>query len=486
MTSPPQAVADAGDDRGVRTGARSTLPASIGLVLSLGVIAWAMALPELADWNIHVNSFPPLHAEWDPRVGPGTVPALVVGAVTLGWARRFSTTASWRALLVGAYLLGVAWFVSLATVDGWDGIGVILESDYEYLDAARTIDSWGAVSNLLHEYIDRIPFTHPDNWRPHVAGHPPGALLFFVLLVALGLGGGLAAGWVVILVGATTPLAVLVTLRTLGAEHHARLIAPLLVVGPAAIWMAVSGDAVFAAIAAWGLALLARSATRTTALAVALWGLLAGLVLGYCVMMSYGLTALGLLSLAVLFVARNARPLPWAVLSASAVVGAFAVAGFAWWEAFPVLRERYYDGTARNRPITYWWWGNLAALSVSAGPLVGSSVVTALTRARAALSAAGGRSGGGALAGARDDRDAAEPPCASTRAVVILTLAALLTIVAVDATGMSKAEVERIWLPFVPWLLLGAALLSPRWRAAGLAIQVVGAVVVQHLLFTGW
>ena len=51
---------------------------------------------------------------------------------------------------------------------------------------------------------------------------------------------------------------------------------------------------------------------------------------------------------------------------------------------------------------------------------------------------------------------------------------------------MSKAEVERIWLPFVPWLLVGTALLSPRWRRWGLGIQLGTAIVVQHLLATGW
>ena len=51
---------------------------------------------------------------------------------------------------------------------------------------------------------------------------------------------------------------------------------------------------------------------------------------------------------------------------------------------------------------------------------------------------------------------------------------------------MSRAEVERIWLPFVPWLLLGCALLPERWRRGGLALQVVVALLVQHLLDTGW
>ena len=55
-----------------------------------------------------------------------------------------------------------------------------------------------------------------------------------------------------------------------------------------------------------------------------------------------------------------------------------------------------------------------------------------------------------------------------------------------DVSQMSKAEVERIWLPFVPWLLVACALLPERWRRAGVAIQVLVALLVQHLLFTGW
>ena len=45
---------------------------------------------------------------------------------------------------------------------------------------------------------------------------------------------------------------------------------------------------------------------------------------------------------------------------------------------------------------------------------------------------------------------------------------------------------ERIWLPFAPWLLLSCALLPERWRRRGLVLQLVLALVVQHLLFTGW
>ena len=64
--------------------------------------------------------------------------------------------------------------------------------------------------------------------------------------------------------------------------------------------------------------------------------------------------------------------------------------------------------------------------------------------------------------------------------------AALAMVVAADLSQMSRAEVERIWLPFVPWLLVSCALLPERWRRRGLVLQLVVALAVQHLLSTGW
>jgi hypothetical protein len=316
---------------------------------------------------------------------------------------------------------------------------------------------------LLHEYVSRIPLHSADHWPVHVAGHPPGALLFFVALVHVGLGSGLAAGAAVTVIAATTPVAVLLTLRTLGAETAARRAAPTLVLGPAAVWMAVSADAVFAAFAAWGLcclALSARASTRGTTIA---WALSAGLALGCCVMMSYGLPVLGILALAVLVAARSWRPLPWALGTALAIVLGFAAGGFVWWDAYPVLVRRYYDGVQTSRPYSYWVWGDLAALGFSAGPMVGSAVAAGITRARDALRAP-----------------------SQTRTVVLITLAAVACVVVADLSGMSKAEVERIWLPFEPWMLVAVSLLSARWRRMGLGLQLALALLVQHLLFTGW
>lgn len=435
-----------------------TIAPWVGVAVAVALMALAMLLPWALDQNVYVRSFPPLHAEWMPRVGPGTIAAVILAVVAIRYATDAAARAPWRYLLLGSFVVAGAWMVSLATVDGLDGIGVILDTQYEYLRTARGVTDFGAT---LREYIARIPLDSVDNWPVHIAGHPPGALLFFVVLVQLGLGSGLAAGFVVIVVAATTPVAVLLTLRRLGAEQGARLAAPFLVMGPAAIWMAVSGDAMFGAFAAWGLCCLAFAATSPRMRGIAGWAIAAGLLLGYCVMLSYGLPLLGILAVAVLVIARTWKPLPWAFVAAVAVVLAFVAGGFVWWDAYPVLVERYWDGIATRRPITYWIWGNLAALAFSAGPLVGAAVAVAI-------------------------RGAAPIRSVLSRPIVILALAASLTILAADLSGMSKAEVERIWLPFVPWLLVGTALLPERWRRPGFTIQVVFALIVQHLLFTGW
>jgi methylthioxylose transferase len=435
-------------------------PAWAGLVVAVLLVALAMAVPAATGWNVHVRSFPPLHAEWDPRVGPGTAPALLLAVLAAWQAVALSDRLPWRHLLLAAYVTGLAWMLALATVDGRDGVGSILGTDYEYLRTAR------ATTNLPHTletYVSRIPYDAlPSNWPVHVAGHPPGALTFFVALVRVGLGSDVAAGLVVTLLAASTAVAVMVALRALGADMTARRAAPFLVLGPAAVWQCVSADGMFAAVAAWGIATLALAATAVSRGAMVSWSVVAGLLLGSTVMLSYGLPLVGVLAVAVLVVARSWRPLVPAAAAAVAVVLVFAAYGFVWWEALGPLRERYWDGVASRRPAAYWMWGNLAAVVVSAGPLVG-----------AGLAQAGAR-----VAGAVEDVGA--------RAALWLSGAAVVMVLAADASQMSRAEVERIWLPFVPWLLVSCALLPSSWRRRGLVLQLAAAFAVQHLLDTGW
>ncbi|HSF97670.1 MAG TPA: hypothetical protein VLA55_03165, partial [Ornithinibacter sp.] len=194
---------------------------------------------------------------------------------------------------------------------------------------------------------------------------------------------------------------------------------------------------------------------------------LAGLLFGWCVMMSYGLVLLGAVALAVLLAATGSlreRGVVCAVAatSAAAVVLAFAALGFAWWDAYPVLHERYWAGLASQRPAWYWVFGNLAALVLVAGPMLPAAL-------------AGGWPHLVALA----RRQRPEP--------VAALVAAGVTMVAVaDLSMMSKAEVERIWLPFLPWLLLSTLWLPHRWQRWALTVQGTAALVLQHVIRTVW
>jgi len=414
----------------------------------------AMTVPVVFDWYVRVNSFPPIHAEWEPRLGYGTLPTLLLAGLAGIYAHRLTQSLPWRRLLLGSFLAGLAWMLSLAFIDGWSGIGHILNTRYEYLQTARSTTD---IPDFFDEYVGRIRYG-PDDLPVHIAGHPAGAVLFFIVLARIGLGSGLAAGLVVTALAATTAVAVLVTMRVLGAEGSARRAAPFLVFGPAAIWQSVSADAMFAAVAAWGMAALALGAVRRSWP----WSVVAGLLLGYCVMLSYGLPLLGVLAVAVLVAARSSYPLVFAILAACAVVLSFAVAGFAWWEAYPALHDRYWAGVGGRRPPAYWIWGNLAALLFSAGPFLGAGVAQLLGRGRGHL---------------QDAR---------TRVAALLSGAGVVMVLLADLSQMSKAEVERIWLPFVPWLLVSCALLPHRWRYVALVGQVVAAVFIAHLLKPDW
>jgi hypothetical protein len=160
------------------------------------------------------------------------------------------------------------------------------------------------------------------------------------------------------------------------------------------------------------------------------------------------------LAAAVLGRARPRSVIP-AVLGAGAVVAAFTAAGFPWLTGYHLVVERYYQGIAARRPYAYWVWADLAVLTVSAGPM--AAVV--LRRA---------------VAGAR------RVPA------VWLPLSAAVAILAADLSGFSKAEVERIWLPFAVWFLAGAALIPAGDRRRWLVVQAAVALAVNHLLLTTW
>ncbi|MFR9796805.1 hypothetical protein ACL02U_12995 [Streptomyces sp. MS06] len=405
--------------------------------------------------------WPPLVGEWDPHVGWGTPAAVAVAAAAVTWGPRLAARLPWRALLGAVYGSATAWIWSLAMIDGWQrGVVARMTTRFEYVPA---VGRFHDIPAALRDYTHHILLHSPDNWPAHVAGHPPGAVLTFVLLDRIGLGGGGWAGVWCITVGATAGLAVLVTVRAVAGEALARRAAPFLALAPAAVWMGTAPDAYFAAVAAWSVALLALAVTGRPAV----WAAGSGLLFGLTCYLSYGLTLFALIGAAVVLLGRGRlRVLPWLVAGAAVVPALFTLAGFDWWEAYHLLVRRYYQGAGGVRPYWYWVWANLACTVL----LIGLATVAGLRRAGGALLGTRGR---GLLDGS-----------SSGGRLAVLVGAAALALLAADLSGMSKAETERIWLPFAQWLLAACAFL-PRPRA-WLAVQAVLALLVNHLLLTGW
>ncbi|MFG2164410.1 hypothetical protein [Micromonospora chersina] len=472
---------------------------AVEAVLLVAAVAVGLVLNRRGA-GLHADAAP-LYATWRPHVGWGTPLAVLVAVVVLGPGLRWAQTARWAALLAAGWLAAVAWTLSLALVDGWSaGLTRRLTPQAEYL---HEVPGVADIPRMLAGFTDRILDFQPDSWSTHTAGHPPGALLVFVWLDRIGLGGGTAAALCCVLVGATAAVSVPVTLRALGAADAARAVLPFLVLLPGAVWLGASGDAVFTGVVAAGLALLA---VRGTVAALA-----GGLLLGFALHLSYGFVLVGALALAVLALRRDRRraALLAATAGVAAVTALFALAGFRWWEGYDRVVERYYQGWAAERPYAYWVWANLAALLLSAGPVLGPALRrTALAASRVVgpalrrtALAAGPALRRGALAELPTRRAAgqrADGPVAGATGsggdgrgwvrvlgpTVLLPAAAALAVAAADLSGMSKAEVERIWLPFVVWLLVAAAHLPPPARRWWLAAQALTALAVNHLLFT--
>ncbi|WP_435888564.1 hypothetical protein [Streptomyces niveus] len=451
-------------DRSHRPSRRDLVAASVGVALltAASLVGWAI---QRANGSLQVN-WPPLLGTWDPRFGPGTPAALTVAVLVIAYGPGLATRLPWRALLLTTWAAALAWTFSLALIDGWHtGVAKRLTTKHEYLSV---IDRFTDIGTTLRGFSDHIMIGPPGNWPAHVAGHPPGATLTFVWLDRIGLGGGSWAGVWCIVVGGSAVVAILVTLRALTDERLARRAAPFLALAPAAVWMGTSADGYFAGVAAWSLALLALAATRTVRFPAAA-ALGAGLLYGFTCYLSYGLTLMAVPGLGILLLARTVRPLPFVLAGALVTPVAFTLAGFNWWEAYQELVVRYYQGAGGVRPYWYWIWGNLAATTLA----VGLATVAGLGRVFALAPRA--------VRSTRPARDSSTP----VLRLAVLVLAVLLAILAADLSGMSKAETERIWLPFTLWLLPAAALLPGR-RRGWLTGQVLLALLVNHLVFTGW
>ncbi|MDQ2883929.1 MAG: DUF3352 domain-containing protein, partial [Actinomycetota bacterium] len=173
-------------DRGLR--ADLIAVGGAGLLVAVAAVVGYWLLQQGVP--LHVDA-PPLGAQWLPHTGPGTFPVVFIALLVVLRGPELAARLPWRPLLGISAVTAVAWTISLALIDGWQGgVADRLTTDTEYLhDVPRVTD----VGAMLRSFAERILGGNPESWTVHVAGHPPGALLVFVGLDRIGLPGGVPA-----------------------------------------------------------------------------------------------------------------------------------------------------------------------------------------------------------------------------------------------------------------------------------------------------
>jgi hypothetical protein len=386
--------------------------------------------------------FPPLDASLDWRPSWELLLPLLVGGVVVGRGAEFCARASWRAVWMTSAVASALWGLALALLDGASGVtgSVTLKNEY-FLDVHRV----GDPVTFLREFTD-----HLASYRIHVQGHPPGYLLLLSLLDRVGLGVPAVVASVEIAGGALAVVAVLVAVRDVAGADLARRAAPFVAISPAAIWIVSSADAFYAGVGAWAVALVVVASGRTGRTS-SWYAATGGVLFGAVAFLSYGLVLLAVIPTVVVLRRRRLRVLVRAALGALVVVGAFLFSGFWWLDGLTATHARYVAGVAARRP----YWPFLLADAACLAIVVGPALAVALVRLR-------------------------------DRRLWLLVGGALLAVALAGVSGMSKGEVERIWLPFALWILAAGAALTTRRVAWWLALQVGFTMFVQTLVRSPW
>ncbi len=445
------------------------------------VVLWGRALLREGPWLF--LGAPPFVGLWEPLWSWHLLLAAVLAVVLVRWWVPATEELSWRPLLWGSGLWALVWPVLLQLSTGWDSLHTVLGNRRAYLPTARSIDS---PAEFLATFTERL-----SGYPTHVKGHPPGATLAHWLVDTLGGGRSDVLTATFLVVAASAAPAALIALDRVADRPAARRAAPFVGLAPAAVWVASSPDAMFMGVMAWSVALGAVGVAawgrgreglglrpaladavavagsgveagdrpdRSTTPGGAWWApaaVGAGLLAGASLSLSYGAVLLlgPLWALAVLALRRRAWPVLVAAAAGAAVVPLlFTWAGFDWLEGLAGTREAYQAGVALERPDRYFVVSNLVVLGVAVGPATVAALAWLRHRPTWWLV-------GGALAG----------------------------VVAADLSTMSKGEVERIWLPAVPFLVLATATFPDlRWRRGWLAVQLASALVLQLLLRSPW
>ncbi len=421
--------------------ARRWLPHAVFAVGAV-TIAVGLIVRRFTDTSIGVP-WPPALGNPSPSAHALLAVSLLLFAAAVALAPRF-VSASLRPAVVALVLFAGTLVLRLALAAGRGGTGAwtrvfdesrSFEAANEYLPALPTVDLGPAY--FLDRFAELVP-----SFPVHVAGHPPGLPLVMHAL-ALDTPARLAAFCIV--VGALGAPLTYGLARGLFDERGARFAGLLMALSPQALMFGVTtADAVYLTLgllAAWP---LTRSSVRARVLGAVL--------LAIATLFAWSLLAIG--AWAAILAWRRGGLRSAIVLSATcgavllAFHGAFsALTGFDPIGTVRATEEVYRLGIASTRPYWYWLFGSP----------VGFLLVLGLPITWLAL------------------RELARGTPEAVAIFAVLAIAAVM--------GFTKAETERIWLFFAPFVCLAAA--RALYRRPGLLVPVAAALAVQALLHEG-
>jgi methylthioxylose transferase len=395
------------------------------------------------------TALPPFVGPWAPRLGAlaaVSVAVLAIGtfAAPLAARRLRSPLAFAAALFVLALAFGLALNLARSGTRGWyaifdTGPQGSFEAKWEYLPGLPAL-SYGA-----HFFLDRFAELVPA-LPVNVAGHPPGLLL---TLHALGIRSPRAMAALCIGTGAlTAPLAYDLG-RSLGDEERGRTAGLLTAFAPSLLLFGVtSADYLYATLGAAAACLLVRQRAAARGAGAAL--------LAVAAFFSWLLLAIAAWAALVVLVREGGRRA--AQLAAACALAVLALnGGLAAWTGYdPIgaLRSThavYGNSLASVRPYAFWAFGSPTAWLVMLGLPTAVMALRSLSR-----------------------RD----PAALALAAIVVAAAVL---------GFTKAETERIWLPFVPLACVAAAASIDLGRVRPLLWALAAqALAVELLFYTIW
>jgi methylthioxylose transferase len=489
---------------------------SSALVLAVVLVSWATIWGRRVQKNPDVKlGAAPLVGQWKFRPSIGYLIPIGLALLIIVAIPRLFVRLQTRWVVLSSVGLTTAFTAALAGADGRVAMlaPVIHRSEYWFW-----LNKMPPTRQMLAKY-DEYDFI--VNFSTHIKGHPPGYMLTLKALSAL----GLAKPWIIAslsyLSAGVVAGSVLVVARRFGTAKLTRKAAPMLILAPYAVWMGTSADAVFSALVALGAAGIALATTSWQNARRITFSLFAGMSIGAALYSSWGTVTCGPILFGVLWcgAGRNAlrgswqgvqpglkqstghhskpelsqpreqtllsgsqqrallgsmlgtlistvrdrmkQDFPvamWVLTGVGAIAATMTALGYNWFAGVGLTKRLYWKGTAQFRPWKYFLVGNLGAVFIAIGVVAVLGIGVAIS---------------GSATTHRDNR--------WLRMVMIC---ALISVVAANLSQYSKGEVERIWLPFMPWLTVPTALLN-RTRF-WLLLQAATAIGLQVMLISKW